>query len=46
MAWGTTKYSNGEHSLSVKARDAAGNSATSAQQVVTVSNVVKGKGRK
>lgn len=46
MAWATTKYANGLHSLYVKALDAAGNSATSAQHVVTVSNAVKGKGRK
>ena len=39
MAWDTTSVSNGVHTLQARARDAAGNSATSSTSVtVTVSN--------
>ncbi len=37
--WDTTTASNGSHSLTATARDAAGNQATSAAVAVTVSNV-------
>lgn len=37
-AWDTTKSSNGSHTLSAIARDAAGNRTTSATVTVTVSN--------
>jgi hypothetical protein len=40
MAWNTLPVSNGAHTLSARARDAAGNTTTSATVSVTVSNVV------
>src|SRR5262249_32998919 len=40
VTWNTTSVVNGPHSLTAVARDAAGNSATSAAVTVTVSNVV------
>jgi Big-like domain-containing protein len=43
VAWDTTKVSNGAHTLSAVARDAAGNSAT-ASRSVTVSNTTSGGG--
>ena len=39
VAWDTTGAANGSHSLTATARDAAGNSATSAAIAVTVNNV-------
>jgi hypothetical protein len=36
--WNTTTASNGSHTLSARARDAAGNTTTSAGRTVTVSN--------
>jgi hypothetical protein len=39
VSWNTTASVNGSHSLTAAARDAAGNTATSAAVVVTVSNV-------
>lgn len=39
IAWNTTTATNASHSLTAVARDAAGNSATSAAVSVTVSNV-------
>ncbi|MBI3469325.1 MAG: hypothetical protein HY000_40500, partial [Planctomycetes bacterium] len=39
ISWDTTTASNGPHTLSARARDAAGNTATSAGVLVTVSNV-------
>ncbi len=38
VTWDTTTASNGSHTLTVVARDAAGNTATSAPVTVTVSN--------
>lgn len=38
LAWSSTSVANGSHSLSAKAFDAAGNSATDADTSVTVSN--------
>jgi len=38
IAWNTTTASNGSHTLTAVARDAAGNTATSAAVTVTVSN--------
>jgi hypothetical protein len=38
IAWGTAGASNGQHTLSARARDAAGNMTTSAGVGVTVSN--------
>src|SRR5205807_150774 len=38
ISWNTTTVANGSHSLTAKARDAAGNSTTSAAVTVTVSN--------
>jgi hypothetical protein len=38
VAWDTTKFSNGSHTLTAGARDAAGNQTTSAQVTVMVSN--------
>jgi glutamine amidotransferase PdxT len=40
VSWNTTTTSNGTHTLTAVARDAAGNSATSAPVAVTVSNTV------
>ena len=40
VSWDTTTASNGSHTLTAVARDAAGNTATSAGVGVTVSNVV------
>jgi len=40
ISWNTTTAANGAHTLSAVARDIAGNSATSAQVSVTVSNIV------
>jgi hypothetical protein len=40
FAWNTSTVSNGSHSLSARAYDAAGNAATSAAVDVTVANVV------
>src|SRR5439155_13114028 len=42
ISWNTTPASNGSHTLTAVARDAAGNTATSAGVTVTVSN---GSGR-
>ena len=39
VSWNTTTASNGTHTLTAVARDAAGNSSTSAAVTVTVSNV-------
>ncbi|HMF93839.1 MAG TPA: LamG-like jellyroll fold domain-containing protein [Vicinamibacterales bacterium] len=39
VTWNTSAVANGSHSLTAIARDAAGNSATSAAVTVTVSNV-------
>ncbi|MGW5238720.1 PQQ-dependent sugar dehydrogenase [Monashia sp. NPDC004114] len=38
ITWDTTAATNGSHSLTARARDAAGNTATSAPVAVTVSN--------
>jgi hypothetical protein len=38
ISWNTTSASNGSHTLSARARDAAGNTRTSATRAVTVSN--------
>src|SRR5207237_252613 len=38
ISWNTITVANGSHSLTAKARDAAGNSITSAAVTVTVSN--------
>jgi len=38
IAWDTTSVANGSHTLTARARDAAGNLATSTAVVVTVSN--------
>ena len=38
ISWDTTTASNGSHSLSARARDAAGNTTTSSAVIVTVSN--------
>ena len=40
IAWATTGIANGDHTLTAVARDAAGNSATSAGVTVTVGNDV------
>jgi hypothetical protein len=40
VSWNTTSASNGSHQLTARARDAAGNQATSAVASVTVSNTV------
>jgi hypothetical protein len=40
LSWNTTTASNGTHTLSARARDAAGNTTTSAIITVTVSNTV------
>lgn len=42
ISWNTTTATNGSHSLTAVARDAAGNTTTSAARTVTVSNVVAG----
>jgi N,N-dimethylformamidase beta subunit-like protein/uncharacterized protein DUF4082/Big-like domain-containing protein len=39
IAWNSTSVANGSHTLSARARDAAGNQTTSAGVTVTVSNV-------
>src|SRR2546428_10835471 len=39
IVWNTTTVSNGSHTLTAMARDAAGNSSTSPAIVVTVNNV-------
>jgi hypothetical protein len=39
VSWGTAAISNGPHTLTARARDAAGNNTTSAVVPVTVSNV-------
>jgi hypothetical protein len=41
-SWNTTSVSNGSYTLTAVARDAAGNTTTSAARTVTVSNVVAG----
>jgi hypothetical protein len=38
MSWNTTSVPNGSHALSARARDAAGNTATSAARTVSVTN--------
>lgn len=38
VSWNTTTASNGNHTLTARARDAAGNSAVSADVIVTVNN--------
>jgi galactose oxidase-like protein/Big-like domain-containing protein/glyoxal oxidase-like protein/fibronectin type III domain protein len=38
LSWNSTSIANGEHKLSARARDGAGNTATSAAVTVTVSN--------
>jgi chitodextrinase len=38
LSWNSTSVANGEHKLSARARDGAGNTATSAPVTVTVSN--------
>ncbi len=40
IAWNTTTATNGTHTLTARARDAAGNTTTSAAVSVTVNNVV------
>jgi hypothetical protein len=40
IAWNTTLTSNASHTLTAIARDAAGNTSTSAARTVTVSNIV------
>lgn len=45
VSWDTTKTSNGSHTLSAVARDAAGNTASS-QRTVTVSNTSSSSGTK
>ncbi|MBW8833424.1 MAG: hypothetical protein JF606_29440, partial [Burkholderiales bacterium] len=40
VSWNTTSATNGAHSISARARDAAGNQSTSAVVSVTVSNTV------
>lgn len=42
VAWSTTQFSNGSHTLTAAARDAAGNRTTSSPVTVTVSNGVGG----
>lgn len=42
VSWGTLSTSNGSHTLTAVARDAAGNSTTSAAVTVTVSNTTSG----
>lgn len=42
VSWNTTLVANGAHTLAARARDAAGNLATSAAIAVTVNNVVGG----
>ncbi|TMD03057.1 MAG: hypothetical protein E6J01_17125 [Chloroflexi bacterium] len=42
VSWNTTLAANGAHSISARARDAAGNQSTSAVVSVTVSNTVPG----
>ncbi|MBW8833387.1 MAG: hypothetical protein JF606_29240, partial [Burkholderiales bacterium] len=42
VSWNTTSAANGAHSISARARDAAGNQSTSAVVSVTVSNTVPG----
>ncbi|MBW8866095.1 MAG: DUF4082 domain-containing protein, partial [Acidobacteria bacterium] len=42
MAWNSASVANGSHTLSARARDAAGNQTTSAAVTVTVSNVATG----
>jgi glucose/arabinose dehydrogenase len=44
VSWNTAAVSNGTHSLSAVARDAAGNTTTSAARTVTVSNWVPPSG--
>src|SRR5437588_4040779 len=39
VSWGTAATSNGQHILTARARDAAGNTATSTAVTVTVNNV-------
>jgi len=42
LTWNTVPVGNGPHTLSARARDAAGNTTTSASVAVTVSNVASG----
>jgi hypothetical protein len=42
MAWNSASVANGSHTLSARARDAAGNQTTSSAVTVTVSNVATG----
>jgi hypothetical protein len=44
-SWNTTTVANGSHSLTARARDAAGNSTTSGAVTVTVSNASSGTTR-
>ncbi len=44
-SWNTTSVANGSHSLTARARDAAGNSTTSGAVTVTVSNASSGTTR-
>jgi phosphatidylserine/phosphatidylglycerophosphate/cardiolipin synthase-like enzyme len=44
VSWNSTSASNGAHTLTATARDAAGNTTTSAPVVVTVSNVAPPSG--
>ncbi len=41
IAWNTLSTTNGSHTLTVVARDAAGNTTTSASRAVTVTNVAR-----
>ena len=41
IAWNTLSTTNGSHTLTVVARDAAGNTTTSASRTVTVTNVAR-----
>lgn len=40
MSWNSTTTTNGTHTLTAVARDAAGNTATSAPRTITVNNIV------
>jgi len=42
LSWNSTTTSNGAHTLSARARDAAGNTATAANVTITVSNTAGG----
>jgi len=44
ISWNTATTTNGTHNLTAKARDAAGNTATSASITVTVNNTTGGPG--